>query len=164
MKHLLTIICIAFAANLIAQEKQTLTIEEALAIAMKNNAQVISAQNDYNSASANVLPKTVGKILPTADASMRASRTVMNQSNQIIGGRDTTLNNNANSFSYSLTANYVLFDGFLRIEVWLFRSGLLEIIVLILVLDSINSFEMQCWIAEIDYVCRHRMVLIRVKR
>lgn len=114
MKHLLTIVWIALAANLTAQQKQALTIEEALTIAMKNNVQVISAQNDYNSASANVLPKTVGKILPTVDASMRASRTMMNtlSGTSPLTNRDTTTGSASNSYSYSLTANYVLFDGF----------------------------------------------------
>jgi outer membrane protein len=101
-----------FPAYLIAQESRTIDIDEAVDIAMKNNIQVITAQNNYYSTSAAVLPKTLGANLPTISANASVSRS--DQGTPVYSGSGlaaTRTGTSYNSYSYSLDANYVLFDG-----------------------------------------------------
>ncbi|MBX7151645.1 TolC family protein [bacterium] len=91
-----------------AQEKITLTLDEALAIAMKNNIQVITAQNTYNAAVADVLPKTWGNNLPTVD--LNAQYSLADEKSTFV--TNSGVKESAERYSYSLSANYVLFDGF----------------------------------------------------
>ncbi len=95
-----------------AQTKTTLTIEESVNIAMKNNVQVISSQNAYQTASANVLPKVVGRNLPTLDASASASKTIWNS----VGTGAAKTPDSRNAYSYSLDAGYVIFDGLRKFD------------------------------------------------
>ncbi len=94
-----------------AQQKTTLTMEDAIAIAMKSNVQVVASQNAYNTASANVLPKTIGRQLPTLDATANASKTVLNKVSGVPSGSSSF-----NSYSYGLNANYLIFDGTRRFD------------------------------------------------
>ncbi|MBL7994844.1 TolC family protein [bacterium] len=101
-----------------AQEKKAIDIDEAVKIAMKNNIQVISAQNNYNSTVAAVLPKTWGQNLPTISANANYSHTMLNA----VNARADSSNfgqfgsPKSNSYSYSLNANYVIFDGLKRYD------------------------------------------------
>lgn len=91
-----------------AQESRVIGIEDALDIAMQQNIQVITAQNNYYSISASALPKTVGANLPTLTAN--AAYTRSDQGTPVYSGFTRT-GTSYNSYSYSLDANYILFDG-----------------------------------------------------
>ncbi len=93
-----------------AQDSQRLTIQDAIESAMKNNIQVITAQNNYNEVAANVLPKTWGNNLPTVDANARVSRSNVSSNFFTNEGAKSS----RNTYSYSLNANYTIFDGFRR--------------------------------------------------
>ena len=106
--------CLLFIlpAILTAQETRVIDIDEAVDIAMKNNIQVITAQNNYYSASAAVRPKTLGANLPTVSANASLSRS--DEGTPVYSGSGlaaTKTGTSYNSYSYSLDANYILFDG-----------------------------------------------------
>lgn len=98
------------AGTMFAQDSRRLTIQDAIESAMQNNIQVITAQNNYNEVSANVLPKTWGNNLPTLDANARISRSSESSSFFV----NDELKSSKNSYSYSLNANYLIFDGLRR--------------------------------------------------
>ncbi len=108
MKYFAVLAVLFFGVTATAQEKKILDIKEALDIAMKNNVQVITAQNSYNTTVANVLPNTWGNNLPTLDLNARYSHS--DQPSTFVTGAG--VKSSANNYSYSLNANYVLFDGF----------------------------------------------------
>lgn len=95
-----------------SQETRIMDVKEAIDVAMTNNIQVITAQNTYNSTAASVLPKTLGSNLPTVSANASYGRTFWSAVNKNILGRDTSLGGPSNSYSYSLSADYTIFDGF----------------------------------------------------
>ena len=108
MKKWVLILFLASLMNLLyAQEKRTLDVQEAIGIAMKNNVRVLTAENTYNSTVANVLPKTWGNNLPTISANARWSRA--DEASQIATSEG--FKKSANSYSYSLNADYIVFDG-----------------------------------------------------
>ncbi len=96
-----------------AQEKKAIDIDEAVKIAMKNNIQVIAAMNTYNSTVANVLPKTWGRNLPTVSANANFNHSMLNDVSGTTGFGGSASNN---SYSYSLDANYVIFDGLKKFD------------------------------------------------
>lgn len=104
MSVLLTVL---FVFSTTAQEKRTITIQEAVAIAMENNVEVIAARNNFNTVVANVLPLTVGANLPTVDMTARYSHA--DEASQFFTA--TGPKESAQNYSYSINANYVLFDG-----------------------------------------------------
>jgi TolC family type I secretion outer membrane protein len=97
---------LGMTGSMTAQEKRVLDISEALQIAMKNNIEVITARNQYNSAVANVLPQTWGNNLPTVDFSATYSR-ADEKSTTSSGTKES-----ANSYRYAVNADYIIFDGF----------------------------------------------------
>lgn len=105
----LVIAVLLSATNLAGQDKKTLDVNEAVRIAMKNNVEVISSENEYNKAAADVLPKVWGNNLPTVSASGGYTRTLMNGSSGLGLTGSGSVNN---SYNYGLNANYILFDGF----------------------------------------------------
>lgn len=108
MRSIMTILTIAvLPISVIAQESAKLSLSQAVASAMKNNIQVIQAENAYNQTAANVLPATWGNNLPSVSANARLS-----QSNQEVSFlTNDGLKNSSTTYSYSVDANYVIFDG-----------------------------------------------------
>ncbi|MBL7959922.1 TolC family protein [bacterium] len=107
-KWTLLVMILSASTTISAQEKRAIDIDEAVKIAMQNNIQVITAQNSYNATVANVLPKTWGNALPTVDLNGRYS--LSDQSSPFF--TTSGVKNSSESYSYNVTANYVLFDGF----------------------------------------------------
>ncbi len=106
--RVILLVAISFGLGAEAQEKRVLDVQEAIAIAMKNNVEVISSQNDFNKASADILPKVWGNNLPTVNAQGGYTRTLMSPGTAGFSGGSQS----NNSYNYGLSANYVLFDGF----------------------------------------------------
>jgi len=111
MKRLAILAIIGLAGRtVLAQDGLRLTMQDAVASAMKNNIQVITAQNSYNEVAASVLPKTWGNNLPTLDANARLSRS--NEAANFFTNEGPK--SSRNTYSYSLNANYTIFDGLRR--------------------------------------------------
>ncbi len=111
MKRVAILAIIGLAGRgVFAQDGMRLTMEDAVASAMNNNIQVITAQNTYNEVSAAVLPKTWGNNLPTLDANARVSRS--NESSNFFTNEGPK--SSKNTYNYSLNANYTIFDGLRR--------------------------------------------------
>ena len=110
--NLLLVALFVTSAN--AQEKRLIDVDEAVKIAMKNNIQVISAQNAYNSTVASVLPKTWGQNLPTVSANANVNHRMLNDVSGISGFGGTSVGDN--TYSYSLDANYTIFDGLKKFD------------------------------------------------
>jgi outer membrane protein len=108
MRYVITCMVLVLGMSIHAQEKKTLNVNEALAIAMKNNVQVITSENNYYSVEANVLPKRWGTNLPTLDLNARYGKS--DQASTFITG--SGVQKSKNNYSYSLNGNYILFDGF----------------------------------------------------
>ncbi len=107
-----TVLFALITSFLSAQESRILDIGEAVDIAMKNNIQVITAQNNYYATSAAVLPKTLGANLPSVSANASVSRS--DEGTPVYSGSGlaaTRTGTSYNAYSYSLDANYILFDG-----------------------------------------------------
>ena len=113
MKKWTMIGAVLLTSTLSAQEKRAIDIDEAVTIAMKNNIQVIAAMNSYNSTVANVLPKTWGRNLPTVSANANFNHSMLNEVSGTSGFGGSTSNN---AYSYSLDANYVIFDGLKKFD------------------------------------------------
>lgn len=119
MKTWFAILMVTLVTAVSAQEKRVIDIDEAVKIAMKNNIQVISAQNSYNSTVASVLPKTWGQNLPTVSANATFNHSMLNTINSgdtSLAGQLSSRSTNNNSYSYSLDANYVIFDGLKKFD------------------------------------------------
>ncbi len=107
-----TLIIFIIPAVLQAQETRVLDIEQAIEIAMKNNIQIITAQNNYLATSAAVRPKTLGANLPSVSANALFSRS--DEGIPVYSGSGLNriqTGTSYNNYSYSLEANYILFDG-----------------------------------------------------
>lgn len=113
MKKWTFLMAILFVASVSAQEKKGIDIDEAVRIAMKNNIQVITAQNSYNSTVANVLPKTWGRNLPSVSANANFNHAMLNT---VQTGAGSSGNDNNNSYTYSVNADYTIFDGLKRFD------------------------------------------------
>lgn len=114
MKYVSVLLAVMFFTGVtLAQETRIMDIKEAIDVAMSNNIQVITAQNNYNSTAASVLPKTLGTNLPTVTANASYARRYWSTvSATTPTGLPTSYTPSDNSYSYSLNANYILFDGF----------------------------------------------------
>lgn len=102
-----------------AQETVTLSLNQAIELALQNNISVVQAENNISSAHGNVLA-AYGNYLPTLSASGGWNRTQNDRaasSTQVIGGQPISFPASfsvTNNFSTRLDLNYVLFDGFAR--------------------------------------------------
>lgn len=103
------LLSLAFSASAFSQEKKLLlSIEDAVKIAMEHNVSVIEALNSYNSALASTKTKTWGNNLPTLSANTNYRRS----SEPVTTFVNEATKTSQNSYSYSLDANYVVFNGF----------------------------------------------------
>jgi outer membrane protein len=101
----------------VAQPK-TLTLQQAIDIALERNLSIRQAENNVKSASAGVLT-AYGAYLPTLSASGGWTRTQTERpaSTQLIGGVPLPLpatSSTVNNFSTGLSVGYTVFDGFNR--------------------------------------------------
>lgn len=119
MKQLgfLTILVVLLASVAGAQTK-TLTLQQAIDIALERNLNIRQAENTVKSASAGVLT-AYGTYLPTLSASGGWTRTQTERaaSTQLIGGFPLSIpatSTTVNNFSTSVSIGYTIFDGFNR--------------------------------------------------
>ncbi|HZY10641.1 MAG TPA: TolC family protein [Bacteroidota bacterium] len=116
---LLMSLSILIGVGVYAQESVTLSLGQAIELALQNNISVIQAENNISSAHGNVLA-AYGNYLPTLSASGGWNRNQSDRagsSTQIVGGQVFTLPASfsvTNSFSTRLDLSYTLFDGFAR--------------------------------------------------
>ena len=115
----LSIAVLCFTATQFAQQLQTLSLKQAVDLALENNVTVIQSRNTVEAAQSRVLA-AYGNYLPTLSASSSWNRTQNDQAGtyttNTFGG---TLSLPAsfsvtNNFSTRLDLSYVLFDGFGR--------------------------------------------------
>lgn len=115
----LFLIMLAGTVSVTAQHR-TLTLDQAISMALERNLDVLQAQNNVESAQATVLAAR-GDYLPTLSASAGWTRTQNDRpgSSPIILPDGTVIPGQSgfsvtNSFSTGLNANYTIFDGFRR--------------------------------------------------
>ena len=102
-----------------AQQTQTLSLQQAIQIALEKNVQVIQAQSSVDAAGGRVLA-AYGNYLPTLTASGNWNRNQNDQASAITqsfgGGTFVTPASFSvtNSFSTGISLNYTVFDGFNR--------------------------------------------------
>jgi outer membrane protein len=121
LTSIVTFLVLAAAATLSAQEKQTMSLQQALSTALEKNFNVISAQNTYESQASSVT-SAIGAFLPSVNANGSWNRS-QNWQPASAGGFDYSTGvpihidassgiATRNVFSAGVNANVVLFDGF----------------------------------------------------
>lgn len=93
---------------------KTISLEEAIAIALESNHDIIITKNETTINSNNATPGNAG-LLPTITASGSYSGSIQDSEIRFNGGVAPDQNNTgarSNTLSGSLSANYTLFDGF----------------------------------------------------
>lgn len=109
-KRITSIIIAIFCIN-VAQSQQMVTLEEAIAAALKNNFDILLAEND--SVAAAIDKKYIfGGFLPTVNGTIGRAQTISAQK-QEFDGRDNVEGKGIRStnFNPSINLNLVLFDG-----------------------------------------------------
>jgi outer membrane protein len=115
--HKLMILAVLLVSGAGAQPR-TLTLQQAIEIALERNLSIRQAENNVKSASAGVLT-AYGAYLPTLSASGGWTRTQTERaaSTQLIGGVPLAVpatSSTVNNFSTGLSVGYTIFDGFNR--------------------------------------------------
>ncbi|OXA88295.1 TolC family protein [Flavobacterium hercynium] len=94
-----------------AQAQVTLTIEDAMTIALENNFEIKIAKNNLKISETNVTFGNSG-MLPKATASIVDNNSIQNSSQIRQDGTETALNNaKNNSLSYGVSLGWTIFDG-----------------------------------------------------
>lgn len=119
LTSIITILITAAAMTVSAQEKTTMTLQQALNVALEKNFNVISAANTYQSQKSSVT-SAYGNYLPSVNASGNWGRSQTWQPAgpdwQYIGGQYVSVGvtsgiSTRNSFSAGVSAGIMLFDG-----------------------------------------------------
>jgi outer membrane protein len=103
------LLCFISASNLSAQE--TLTVEQAIEIALKNNYDILIARNDAEIATRN---NTIGNagMLPTVGATVTDNYTLSNLNQKFTNGTEINKSKvTGNAISAGVALNWTLFDG-----------------------------------------------------
>lgn len=120
LTHLIAVLILAASATLSAQERPSMSLQQALSVALERNFNVISAQNSYESQQSSVT-SAYGNFLPSLSAYGQWNRSQSWQPAgldiQYINGLPVTLGSTSgistrNNFNAGLSANVTLFDGF----------------------------------------------------
>lgn len=119
MNKLILVLSICFySLNVFGQElpaiSNTITLEEAIAIALQSNHDIIIIKNETMINSNNATPGNAG-LLPSLSASGGYTGSIQDSEIRFNGGVAPDQNNTgakSNTLSGSLSANYTLFDGF----------------------------------------------------
>lgn len=111
-------IFVVLLASVVGAQPKTLTLQQAIEIALERNLNIRQAENNVKSASAGVLT-AYGAYLPTLSASGGWTRTQTERaaSTQLIGGVPFSLpasSSTVNNFSTGVSVGYTIFDGFTR--------------------------------------------------
>ncbi len=112
------VITLLLAQYAYSQQKQAVSLQQAIQVALEKNVAVIQSQANVNTAQGRVLA-TYGNYLPTLSAFGSWSRSQVDRQAgvQIVGGQNIPFGASfsvANSFSTGLSLGYTLFDGFNR--------------------------------------------------
>ncbi|MDB4347285.1 TolC family protein [Bacteroidia bacterium] len=111
MKHILNIILIGLISPFAGSSQSAMTLEDAIAIALKNNYDIQLAENSKRQADNNQSIYNTG-FLPTFNASGNANYSNSNTSFTTQQGVDNTINGaEIKSLGTSVGLNYVLFNG-----------------------------------------------------
>ncbi|MEX0724450.1 MAG: TolC family protein [Gracilimonas sp.] len=108
----LLIALLLVASNAFAQEQRTISIQEAIEIALENNYQLEQARNNLNLADHQIRSE-YADFLPSVNSSFNGSRQVGRRFDEVTG--DIT-EDASHGISGSLSANITLFDGFNNIN------------------------------------------------
>ncbi len=118
MKHsfyIVLVICCNFCAiaqNDSVQQSETLTVEDAIRIALENNYEIKIASNDLKIDEQNVSLANAG-LLPRIDATVNDNNGIQNTSQTRSDGTVNTLNNAKNqNLNYGVALGWTVFDGF----------------------------------------------------
>jgi outer membrane protein len=98
--------------NVLGQQAQRITLQEAIKIALENNYQLKQAENNLELSNENII-NSYADFLPDLNASTNASRGIGRNFNQNTGQIEDDPNN---SLSFSLSTSIPLFTGFQRIN------------------------------------------------
>jgi len=110
MKFCLYLFFILFMASSFAQEQ--LSLEDAVAVALKNNYDIKLAANDLKIDEQNVSLANAG-ILPTLSATLTQNNNIQNSSQTRADGTVQSLDNaRNNSLNYGVNLGWTIFDGF----------------------------------------------------
>jgi outer membrane protein len=112
------VILVVLLASVAGAQPKTLTLQQAIDIALERNLNIRQAENNVKSASAGVLT-AYGEYLPTLSASGGWTRTQTERaaSTQLIGGFPLAVpasSATVNNFSTGVSVGYTVFDGFDR--------------------------------------------------
>jgi outer membrane protein TolC len=101
--------CLLLSANVFAQ--QTLTVEQAVEIALKNNYDILLAKNEAEIADRNNTAGNAG-MLPKVNATLSDNYTLNNLNQKFTNGTEINKNNvTGNNLNAGVALNWTLFDG-----------------------------------------------------
>lgn len=106
-----TLCAIPFLLSIQLKGQDTLSLNEAIQIGLKNNFSIMIAQNDLQIANNNTSVGNAG-MLPKIDASAGQSNLFQNISQTPAGGAKTSSDRNTSTQNAALLLNWTLFDGF----------------------------------------------------
>jgi len=109
---LITLIVLSITTSLRAQEAETITLQEAIDLALENNFQLKQAKNNLDLAELQVL-NAKGDFLPSLSGSFGGSR---NQGVQFVPGSDEFVNRVVKSVRGSISSSVPIFQGFQNIN------------------------------------------------
>lgn len=106
------IICLIYLTGTLSHAQDTLSLSEAMALALENNYGITLAENEVQIAGLNNSPGSAG-MLPSLDVSAARSRNVNNTYQRYFDGRVREGDNAvSNSISTGIQLSWTIFDGF----------------------------------------------------
>lgn len=117
ISSILFIALLLVTSNLLAQEKRTITLQEAIEIALENNYQLKQAKNNLELADYNIRSE-YADFLPSVNANFSGSRRTGQQfiSDRFSEGLDPFVDITSQSISGNVSASIPLFNGFENIH------------------------------------------------
>ena len=95
----------------IAQEKELLTVEDAVSIALENNFQIKIATNDLKIDETSISPGFAG-MLPNVDGVVNNNNNIQNITQTRLDGTQVSMDNaKSNNLNYGVELNWTIFDG-----------------------------------------------------